>query len=254
MLLTSKLLSQLLLPPGGLILLAFIGLIFWRHMWGRLLIALALLLFWLLSTEPVRDALTGSLEYQQPVLQLKSINTKLAAIVVLGGGVYEAAPEYDGKDALRHFAMMRILYAAELSKKMALPVFVSGGKPLNPDSTAEAVVMKRWLQRFGVASTQIYEESSANNTWQNAVYLKNILAEQGIKHVFLVTSAWHMPRALGCFKAQGIDATAAPTDYLTSSGRYDMRSYMPRWNVLSDSTQALHEYMGLIWYHWRYGS
>ena len=57
MLLLSKAISQLLLPPGGLILLGIVGLVFWKRRWGRGLVVLSFVFLWLLSTEPVRESM-----------------------------------------------------------------------------------------------------------------------------------------------------------------------------------------------------
>jgi len=253
MLLTSKVVSQLLLPPGGLILLAMLGVVFWKQRWGRGLVVVILLVFWGLSTEPVRDALTKPLEFKYPALQLNNTVFKDSAIVLLGGGIYANAPEYGGSDELRRYAMMRTLYAAHMAKQTGLNVYTTGGKPLAQGDDAEGDVMRRWLIRLGVAEDKVFAESHANNTWQNAIYIKSILAKKGIKNIILVTSAWHMPRSAWCFESQGFNVIAAPTDYLTSQQDYDMRSFIPRWTVFSDSGQALHEYLGLFWYHLKYG-
>jgi uncharacterized SAM-binding protein YcdF (DUF218 family) len=83
--------------------------------------------------------------------------------------------------------------------------------------------------------------------------MKKLLAEKDIDHIILVTSAWHMPRSVWCFESQGFNVIPAPTDYITSQQAYDLRSFVPRWTVFSDSGQALHEYLGLFWYHLKYG-
>ncbi|MDQ6959921.1 MAG: YdcF family protein [Mariprofundaceae bacterium] len=252
-LLIPKLVAQLILPPGGLILLAVVGLVFWRKWWGRGLIGLALACFWLLSTEPVRDALTRPLEFQYPALKVADLPAGPIAIVLLGGGIYEKAPEYGGHDELGRYAMMRTLYAARIARATGLPVYATGGKSLAHETETEGAVMRRWLIYFGVAETGAHAEVAASNTWQNAVYIKNMLGKQGIHRIVLVTSAWHMPRSVWCFKQNGLDVIAAPTDYLTKRSAYDVRGYFPRWNVLAESGDALHEYLGLLWYRLRYG-
>ncbi len=252
MLLLSKSISQLLLPPGGLILLALAGLIFWRRLWGRSLIALSLLLLWLLSTEPVRDLLTGPLEMQYPALNIEQVPTGHAAIVLLGGGIQENAPDYQGRDELSHYAMMRTIYAAKIAEQNDFPLYSSGGTPLTQNSEPEGSVMKRWLIWFGVEPSRIHAEKRANNTWENASLTKQLLAKQHIDTVILVTSAWHMPRSVWCFEQQGLKVIAAPTDYLTEQESYDVRSFLPRWNVIADSGNALHEYLGLLWYSIKY--
>jgi len=258
MLLTSKVISQLLLPPGGLILLAMIGVIFWRRVWGRGLVILALIMFWVLSTEPVRDALSKPLEFAYPALrlndaELEQVHAQDTAIVLLGGGIYANAPEYNGSDELRSYAMMRTLYAAHVAKRTGLNVYATGGVPLLQGNDAEGDVMRRWLIRLGVSEEKVFVESHANNTWQNATYIKKLLAGIGVENIILVTSAWHMPRAVWCFESQGFNVMPAPTAYLTSQQDYDMRSFVPRWTVFSDSGQALHEYLGLLWYQLSHG-
>lgn len=253
MLLAGKAISQLLIPPGGLILLGVVGLIFWRRAWGRWLVAAMLLLTWLLSTEPVRDALVHPLESKYPPLAADSLPSGKLAIALLGGGLYEKAPEFGGRDSLGSHALMRTLYAAELSRHTGLPVYPSGGAVLSDTSEPEGLVMKRWLIRFGVPESLVHAESAADNTWQNASLLKAMLAHTGVSRVVLVTSAVHMPRSVWVFRQQGLEGIPAPCAYLEERESYDLRSFLPRWNVLADSGDVLHEYLGLMWYHLRYG-
>ena len=252
-LLISKSISQLLLPPGGLILLGLMGLLFWRRWWGRGIVFLSFASLWLLSTEPVRDAIISPLEFQHSVLNVSKLPAQGAAIVLLGGGIHENAPEYDGRDELGRYAMMRTVYAADLAHKSGLDIYATGGTPLIEDAEPEGEVMRRWLLKFGLPDERIFAEKEANNTWENAVFMKQLLAEKGVDSVILVTSAWHIPRAVWCFEAQGLQVIPAPTDFLSKQGTYDLRSYLPRWSVLADSGQAMHEYLGVFWYHWKYG-
>lgn len=257
-LLLIKLATQLILPPGGLLLLAFTGLLSRRKWWGRLLLVLSLTALWLLSIAPVRDALTRPLEFATPALQVAQIDnlSRLAAgstaIVLLGGGMDEQAPEYGGENGLKNSALGRTVYAAGLAKQTGLPVYATGGKPLSQADESEAEVMRRWMVLFGVDQAQAFAEQASQNTWQNASYMKPILQAKGISRVVLVTSAWHMQRAIWCFEQQGIKALAAPTDYLTQRKPYDTRSFLPAADVLADSSLALHEYLGIAWYQLRY--
>lgn len=248
-LLLGKAVSQLILPPGGLILLAMLGLVYYRRLWGRLLVFLALLLFWLLSTEPVRDALLNPLEQAYAPLQTDHLPTdEKLAIVLLGVGVYEKAPEFEGKDSLSGFAMMRTLYAAELALKTGFDIYPSGGVALSATTETEGAVMQRWLKRFGVAESAIHVEAAARSTWENAMNIKEKIAAQDVSTVILVTTAWHMPRSVWSFERQGLKVIAAPCDYKVEREPYDLRSFLPRWNVFSDSCDGLHEYLGLLWY------
>ena len=252
MLLVSKAISQLILPPASLIILILVGVIFSKKVWGKPLIILSVSVLWLLSTEPVRNALTNSLEFQHSILQMESIPKSNAAIIVLGGGIQENALEYQGNDELTHFAMMRTIYAAKVAETNDLPVYTTGGTPLSKDTEAEADIMKSWLIWFGIETSRIHSENQANTTWENAVLTQSLLENEGLNTVILVTSAWHMPRAVWCFEQQGLTVITAPTDFLTEQKAYDIRSFLPRWNVLNDSSYALHEYLGLLWYKLHY--
>jgi len=253
MLLMSKAISQLLLPPGGLILLGLAGVLFWKRWWGRGAVLLSFLLLWGFSTEPVRDALTTPLEFQYSVLKIDQIKTTGTAIVLLGGGIYENAPEYNGRDMLGRHSMMRTIYAADVARKSGLDLYATGGNPLTHADEAEADLMRHWLLKQGLKVGSLHAETASNNTWENAAFIKNMLAAKEVKRVVLVTSALHMPRAVWCFKSHGFEVVPAPMDYISKQEAYDLRSYLPHWAVLSDSGQALHEQLGLLWYRLRYG-
>ena len=253
-----KLATQILLPPGGLLLLAFTGLLARRKWWGRMLMILSLAALWLFSIAPVRDALTRPLEFASPALQasqisnLSQMQTGSTAIVLLGGGMDEQAPDYGGENGLKDSALSRTTYAAWLARQTGLPVYATGGKPLSETDESEGAVMRRWLIRFGVAEQQVYAEQASENTWQNASYMKAILQAKGVSRVVLVTSARHMPRAIWCFEQQSLQVIAAPTYYMTLRKPYDARSFLPDADVLADSSWALHEHLGIAWYRLRY--
>jgi uncharacterized SAM-binding protein YcdF (DUF218 family) len=257
-LIISKAISQLLLPPGGLILLALLGLIFWKRLWGRGLVVLSLLCFWLLATEPVRDQLLSPLENKYPALQVDRLPADLIsegklAIVLLGGGVYGKAPEYGGRDMLTGHAMLRTVYAADLALDTGLNVYSTGGAIYPELTEPEGLIMQRWLVRLGVPRERTHAETAAKNTWENAANIAMLLKEKGIKQIVLVTTAWHMPRSVRVFESHGLQVIAAPCAYVVERGPYDLRSYLPHWGVLSASGDALHEYLGLLWYRLRYG-
>ncbi len=255
-LLISKAVSQLLLPPGLLIVLATVGLIGWKTRWSRGLIAFSMLALWLLSIEPVRDVLLSPLENRYPAFQaqsFESIKNKSPVIVLLGSGIEEKAPEYGGHDALSRNALMRTVYAADLARRTSLDIYATGGAVLSEMTEPEGILMQRMLVRLGVAESSIHVETKANNTWENAANLRHMLKSGGIQTIVLVTTAWHMPRSVRVFRQQGFDVVAAPCDYVVKRSAYDIRSWLPRWDVMADSADGLHEYMGMLWYWTRYG-
>ena len=252
-LLITKSVALLILPPGGLILLAMLGLRCWRRFWGRGIVLLSMLMLWALSTEPVRDILLSPLERACPPLHSdRSGVPDAAVIVVLGSGVQEGSPEYAGQDTLTPHAMMRTVYAADLAQRTGLDIYTTGGSVLAAGSVPEGRLMQQMLIRLGIAAQHIYSENQANNTWENAVNIRKILADKGVATILLVTTAWHMPRSVRAFQAQGLEVIAAPCDYVVENRAYDIRNYLPNSHVLADSTDALHEYLGLLWYRLRY--
>lgn len=253
-LILMKAVALFILPPGGLILLILIGLTLHKKILGRLLILTSVLTLYALSTVPVRDLLVSPLEYASPILDVQQFNTDPdhTAIILLGGGLYRNAPEYKGSDVPADDAMMRTIFAANISKATGLHIYVTGGTPLDPDEEAEAVALKRWLIRFGVDHDKIHTESLAKNTFDNARFTAAMLEKAGITRVVLVTSAIHMPRANWCFAAQGLQIITAPTKFITAQKETMILDYLPNANSLAASSFALHEYLGLLWYRLRY--
>ena len=113
---------------------------------------------------------------------------------------------------------------------------------------------------MGVDPKDIIQDPDSLNTYQNTVNVKKILLERNIDRVLLVTSAMHMPRSLAIFKQQGIQAIAAPTDFLVTKGELDAIGKTPKsaiLHLLPDSknlenfTIAMKEYIGMIVYRLR---
>jgi uncharacterized SAM-binding protein YcdF (DUF218 family) len=116
------------------------------------------------------------------------------------------------------------------------------------------------LVSLGVPNSAILQDSKSLNTYQNAVNVRQIMQEQGIRRVLLVTSAMHMPRSLRIFQRQGIEAIPAPTDFLitqqeinepSSSPQATLLNLVPDADQLQNTTRALKEYIGTVVYHLR---
>ncbi|MDQ6967453.1 MAG: YdcF family protein [Mariprofundaceae bacterium] len=253
----SKSIAFLLLPPGGIILLALLGLLFWKYRGGKELIIASMVLLWVLSTEPMRDALISPLESHFSVLKINppmihQLRQEHVAIVLLGGGMYKQAPEFGNRNALKGHALMRTLYAAQVAKKTGLDIYSTGGRGMGGRDEPESRVMNRWLIKFGVDPKHVFREDTAKTTAENAANIKRILQKKNINKIILVTTAWHMPRSVHVFKSQGLDVIPAPCAYVAKLGDYNILSFLPQAHVLADSSDALHEYLGILWYQWVY--
>ncbi|MBM3340785.1 MAG: YdcF family protein [Betaproteobacteria bacterium] len=232
-----------LLVPGCLLLLGIFGLArVSRHpRSGKALLAISLAALWLLATPWVARALRQNIE---PAFADPLAAAPAQAIIVLGGGQYHHAPEY-GASTVNEASLARLRYAAHLQRQTGKPVLVSGGAPEGSPHT-EATAMKAVLEnefRVPVA----WMESASNNTLENARLSRALLTAQGINRVYLITHAWHMPRARRVFVQAGFEVVPALTYYATHF-RSTALDFMPNAAALGDSSRVLHELLGMLWY------
>ncbi|GGF79508.1 hypothetical protein GCM10010912_25630 [Paenibacillus albidus] len=239
-----KFLYSFVLPPG-LFLLLLAGMVIW--LWNKsrrpaqILLGITLLLY-LSMTPLVSDALIGSLErkYAQPEAVQGDI------IVVLGGGASSGTPDLDGEGNLFGSAANRLLTAARLHRETGLPILFSGGQVFT-DSGNEADIAKRQLTGLGIPANDILAENKSLNTEQNAVYTAALLEEHGYTRPVLVTSGFHMARALTQFDKAGLSPQPYPTDYIASRpSRLYAGKLTPSAGALSNTSLALKEYLGLL--------
>ena len=249
----SKLLPLFIYPLGLACLLLLVALIIWwqKPAWTPIPVVLALAVLLLSSNTWSSSLIVRSLERQY--LPQGEIPTA-EAIVVLGGATKSAIFPRPMVDLAEEGD--RLVYAAKLYQQQKAPLIIAtGGRiPWLSSGATEAKDMSNLLQMMGVSSEAIIQEPNALNTYENAIYVKKILDELKIKQILLVTSALHMPRALKVFRHQGIDAIAAPTDFLIggnfSDGGYQVNllQFIPNVNYLKNFTKALKEYIGTVVY------
>lgn len=251
----TELVALLILPPGGLIviaLLSFLCYIKWPRV-GAVLVALDLVLLGLLSLPLTARQLTASLESSAPALSVQALEEargRVKAIVVLGAGRYAAAPEYEGADVVSAMALVRLRYAAHLHRQTGLPILVSGGAS-GAENVAEAELMRVALER-DYRITPRWREPRSRNTLENARYSAELLRAAGVKEVMLVTHGWHMRRAIWCFEEAGLRTVPAPTGFhtLDRHGRR-LHGYLPSADGLFWSSVALYERLAYLWYRMR---
>ena len=237
-------LAAWLLPPGCLLLLAAWGLLRLRKhpRSGKALVTLALLCLWLLSTPWAARTLLGALE-PAPADPMQAPQAQ--AIIVLGGGKYHTPPEYGGMDTVNGAALVRLRYAAHLHRLSGKPLLVSGGSP-EGSPMSEAQAMKATLENaFNTAVT--WTEDASATTLDNARASFSMLQAQGITRIYLVTHAWHMPRAQRVFAEAGFSVVPAPTAYATHF-RFTILDCLPRADALHQSSVFFHEIIGIVWY------
>lgn len=236
----------LLLPPLSLLLLAAAGallVVFGHRRSGWIAMSMAWLMSLLLATPISADLLIAPLERQQA--PLTRVPAGIGAIVVLGAGSREHAPEYGDRFRPDYIALARTEYAAHLARRTGLPLLVSGG-----GGSGEA--LGTVLHSESGLPVAMWELDS-RTTAENAAHSARVLHQRGIGSILLVTDAMHMPRALASFAGCGLQVTPAPTMFLATDFRGGPTAYdfVPSAQTLRAASYALYEWMGLAWYRLR---
>lgn len=164
------------------------------------------------------------------VMSVPPGTTKYSCAIVLGGftSVDADGNGYFNGAANRHIAAVNLLQSGKVNK-----LLISGGSGLllkgNQFKEADFVVSQ--LRLLKIPDSAILTENRSRNTWENAEFSKNVLAVNKIHGPYLlVTSAFHMRRALYTFKKIGLDVVPYTSDY---HGRYN--SIVPLQMIIPDA-------------------
>jgi uncharacterized SAM-binding protein YcdF (DUF218 family) len=241
----TNFIASFLLPPFSLLLLLALGIIllYRRHKHANKVIIAAFGMLWIASTPYFAEGALHLLEEQTSPLDIGRQDAD--AIVILGGGTYFHAPEYAGQDTIGDATLVRLRYGAKLQRETGKPMLVTGGEPLG-NSISEARQMRIALEQDFHATVR-WTEDESDNTFENARNSFRILQQANIRKIYLVTHAWHMPRATDMFRRAGFEVVEAPTAY-TTRYRTDMLSFLPQAAALEDSRIFFHEVIGMFWY------
>src|SRR4028119_2013021 len=176
----SKLLPLFLYPLGLACLLMVVALVMW---WRRsrlvpIPISLALILLLGGSSGWVANGLTKSLEWQY---MPRGVLPTADAIVVLGGATKSAFPPRPAVDLSE--SGDRVLYGAQLYREGKAPVVIASGGRINwrGGGPSESADMAKILKTMGVPASAILQDPTSLNTYENAVNVKKIIKEQGIR-------------------------------------------------------------------------
>ena len=238
----KTLLHTVLLPPGGPLLLAALGV--WlvtrrgatvrNRRAGWALLAAGLATLWLLAIPLVAGALGRASQRCAPLDLTRPVQAQ--AIVILGGASERlGAPEYGGEPAVSMRLLERLNYGAFIARRTDLPVVVSGTRK-------ETLAMSASLARdFGIRTRWV--EQRSRDTFQNAQFCAALLEPLGVTRIVLVTDAEHEWRAMQEFVGAGFTVVAAPVG-LYVPPEIGLQSFLPNVYALSYSTEALYEILG----------
>ena len=242
----KPILGALALPPAGPLLLARAGLAWsrWHRRAGTTLAVLALAALFALSCNGVAVALAHAILPQVAPAQPQDVQG-VQAIVVLGGGIEQDAPEY-GTSQLTPNAYRRLRYGAWLARRSGKPLAYAGGQGWGAAGSAEepeARVAQRLAQDdYGVALRWL--EDRSRDTRENADLIAQAMRPDGIRRVAVVTDSWHMPRAVQSFRSAGFEVVPAPTGFPHRRPGSPLE-WLPSAEGLALSRQVLREWLAL---------
>ncbi|HEX9241907.1 MAG TPA: YdcF family protein [Anaeromyxobacter sp.] len=242
----SKVLDWLAAPlTWALLLLLGAALLRARPRRSLALGALAVAVLVVFSVEPVTNRLDRLVE--RGAVSTYRPEVVYDAVVVLGGMVDSAATRTSGELELDAH-VERLLRTWELLRagKARMVVLSAGALDPQPGDVPEADRLAAKLVAWGIPPSQVVVEASSRNTRENAIESSRIAAARGWHTILLVTSAAHMPRALGCFRAVGLEPDALPVDHRAGDGQG--QAWLPRAGGLARSTDALRELLGRFVY------
>ena len=244
----SKLLWFVVRPGTFALLLCLVGLaLWWRgRRFGRWPLAAGLGFFVVVLATPLGPLLVMPLEdrFSRP----DPAPARIDGVIVLGGAVDQNLTEARGIPALNG-AAERMTEAVVLARRFpeARIVFTGGQGSLVHGGLTEADVARALWTAMGLDQARVTYESESRNTHQNAVLTRALVQPKPGETWLLVTSASHMPRAVGVFRAAGWPVVPWPVNYRT--GRSLIALYdAPFPDRLGQVEGAVREWIGLAAY------
>ncbi len=171
--------------------------------------------------------------------------------IVLGG--YTKGGTYAVNRLNFSSAANRLTDAVQLYKRgVVKKLLISGGDGnLFGASYPESILAQKFLLDIGVKSEDLLIEDHSRNTHENAVFSKELLEKQGITNAkaLIFTSAFHIPRAMGCFNKIGVNAQPYPTNFIADRLTLQPQSWLiPNPDLIRHWEAFFKEWIGYVVY------
>jgi uncharacterized SAM-binding protein YcdF (DUF218 family) len=245
----SKTLLFFTLPSNLLILMAIAGTVMLftkRVRAGRALLLVSMLAIVVLGLSPLSRILFHRLESRFPPWDAS--RGAPTGFIILGGAIDPDISAARNGVSLTD-AAERLTVVAELAQRYpGARIFYTGGNGSLFGGPLEATYAMRLLTSFGIPPQRIETEARSRNTLENAIYTKAMLAPKPGERWVMITSAFHMPRAMAAFRGIGFDVEAFPVDWQTGDGSdllWPFRSFV---GGLATIDAAAREFLGLLSY------
>ena len=237
------------LQPGNLLLLCLLAgmlLLLRGRRRGELLVAVAAIGLLLFAVAPIGSAMMLALEQRFP--RPPKLPDRIEGILVLGGAV-ETRISLAYGETVFNGSIARVLAGAALARKHpeAKLALVGGEGELFPVGFAEARATQSFVLEEGIPATRLIIEERSRSTHENAVYAKALIRPEAKQNWVLVTSAYHMPRAVAAFRAVDWPVIPYPVDFKVDP-QTGLRANFNLVDGLGTSTIAGKEWVGLVSY------
>lgn len=245
----SKVFGFFAVPSNSLIVLGLLGVVLMATRMARLgrrLAAVSLVVLAVCGFSPLGDLLMLPLEQRFPPWD--DSRGAPDGVIVLGGGLSPGVSDARGEAALNE-AAERLTSAVELARRYpSLRIVYSGGSAvLVTAKHYEADYAVAFLEKLGVARERIIAENRSRNTVENATFSKALVQPKPGERWLLITSAYHMPRSIGIFRAAAFPVEAYPVDWRTRGpGHWGVFATLS--GGLARTDAATHEWIGLLVY------
>ncbi|WP_027172874.1 YdcF family protein [Methylobacterium sp. 10] len=247
----SKLIYFVITPSNFFILIGLVGCVLmfggWTPRLGRGLVLLGFAGLFLGGLLPLAAWITLPLENRFP--RFADDGAPVTGVIVLGGAVETQTTLARGQLSVNDAGERQIAFA-DLARRypQARLLFSGGSGLLGTDGTSEAEIVSRFADTLGLPRTRMILEDRSRNTHENARFSADLVKPVAGERWLLVTSAWHMPRAMGCFRQAGFDVTAYPVDYRTMGwgDAWKLKSFASDGLLVLDL--VVKEWIGLIVY------
>ena len=240
----SSLLSILLSPFNWIIILLLAAWLFRKKKVKKVLIILSVCIFIVFGNHYLLNLFANN-------FQPKQVNPQSLAIyscgIVPGGfaSPTENDSGYFNQSADRFIQAVKLYRLGKITH-----LLVSGGNGKTDDNHfREGAWVKTQLVQFGVPDSVIFVEDQSNNTQENAANSKRILDSLHLAPPYLlITSAFHLPRALLVFRKAGVAADPFPCNYTEGMGTFSFLDLIPLPSILPGWDRYLKETVGYYWY------
>ena len=207
----------------------------------------AALALWISSMPVFTKLVFSGLEEGYPYTAIAAM-PDADAIVILGGGISRTGMQQDLPNL--GLAVNRLFYGMKLYQAHKAPKIILSGGGADGD-IPEAETMAGLLKDQGLSGADMLQDTRSRNTHENAVNTLALLRQQHMHSILLVTSAYHMRRALAAFKASEYRIIPAPVDHIGVIAPGNILNWLPDAGALFMTSIACKEYIGWFYYRLR---